>query len=173
MRILDRLRALRRRRPSRIGVRLFAFNLLVLFVPIAGMLYLDVYEDRLLETQERGMVQQARVAAAALSATGTLDETLATAVLRALGDHGEARIKIFARRRPAAGGLRPIRSPGSTTPDGVLQVLGDRRSPPASALSSGRRVRACQDLADGGATAMVRKCEDAADLQRGCGGRSG
>lgn len=92
---LTRLRALARRRPSRIGVRLFAFNLLVLFVPIAGIVYLDVYEGRLLETQERGMVQQARVAAAALGATGALDDTQAIAFLRALGDHGEARIKIF------------------------------------------------------------------------------
>ena len=85
MTIRQRLRALLRRRPSRIGMRLFAFNLLVLFVPIAGTLYLDVYEDRLLETQERGMVQQARVIAAALS-VGDLDQPRAQAVLSTLGD---------------------------------------------------------------------------------------
>ena len=114
--VVARLRALRRRRPSRIGVRLFAFNLLVLFVPIAGMLYLDVYEDRLLETQERGMVQQARMAAAALSALARWTSA-ATAVLRALGDHGDARIRCRARwsspRR-----LRPFRSPGAAAADG-------------------------------------------------------
>ena len=36
-------------RPSRIGLRLLTFNLLVLFLPVAGILYLDVYENRLLE----------------------------------------------------------------------------------------------------------------------------
>ena len=30
-------------RPSRIGLRLLAFNLLLLFLPFAGVLYLDVY----------------------------------------------------------------------------------------------------------------------------------
>jgi two-component system sensor histidine kinase ChvG len=34
-------------RPSRIANRLLAFNLLLLFLPIAGVLYLDVYEARL------------------------------------------------------------------------------------------------------------------------------
>ena len=97
MKIPRRLQARLRRRPSRIGMRLFAFNLLVLFVPIAGTFYLDVYEDRLLETQERGMVQQARVAAAALAPGGALDEARAAASLGALGDHGDARIRIYGR----------------------------------------------------------------------------
>ena len=56
------------RSPSRIAIRLLAFNLLLLFLPIAGILYLDVYETRLLEAQERAMVQQARLVAGALSA---------------------------------------------------------------------------------------------------------
>jgi two-component system sensor histidine kinase ChvG len=46
---------------------LLAFNLLVVFVPVVGVLYLDVYETRLLEAQERAMVQQARLVAAAVS----------------------------------------------------------------------------------------------------------
>jgi len=96
MNLPPRLRAFLRRRPSRIGARLFTFNLLVLFVPIAGTFYLDVYEDRLLETQERGMVQQARIAAAALGAGDSLDAERAADMLRALGDHGEARIRIIA-----------------------------------------------------------------------------
>jgi len=63
MRVITRIEHLLSTRPSRIGLRLFAFNLLVLFVPVAGILYLDVYESRLLQTQERGMVQQARTVA--------------------------------------------------------------------------------------------------------------
>ena len=37
---------------SRIGVRLLAFNLLLVFLPAAGILYLDVYETRLLEAHQ-------------------------------------------------------------------------------------------------------------------------
>ena len=44
-----------------IALRLFAFNLLLLFLPIAAILYLDVYEEALLSSQERSMVQQARL----------------------------------------------------------------------------------------------------------------
>lgn len=84
-----------RRRPSRIGVRLFAFNLLVLFVPVAAIFYLDVYEERLLDTQERGMVQQARLAAAALGTAAEFDGARAAAMLTALGQHTEARIRVF------------------------------------------------------------------------------
>ena len=117
MTIRQRLRALLRRRPSRIGMRLFAFNLLVLFVPIAGTLYLDVYEDRLLETQERGMVQQARVIAAALS-VGDLDQPRAQAVLSTLGDHGDARIRIYGRDGQLLGDsarFGPVAPPRATT----------------------------------------------------------
>ena len=53
-------------RPSGIGLRLLAFNLLVVFVPVIGVLYLDVYESRLRQSQEAGLAQQARVLAAAL-----------------------------------------------------------------------------------------------------------
>lgn len=81
-------------RPSRIGARLFAFNLLVLFVPVAGMFYLDVYESRLLEMQERGMVQQARLVAAAL-ANAPVDAASASAVLSRIAEHGDARVKVF------------------------------------------------------------------------------
>ena len=37
--------------PSRIVVRLLAFNLLLVFLPVAGILYLDVYQTRLLESE--------------------------------------------------------------------------------------------------------------------------
>ena len=46
---------------------MLAFNLLLVFLPAAGFLYLDVYEAQLLRAQERSMVQQGRILAAALS----------------------------------------------------------------------------------------------------------
>lgn len=88
-----RIRGLARPRLSRIGRRLLAFNLLVLFLPAAGLFYLDVYERRLLETQERGMVQQARIVAAALG-SAPLGES-AAALMERLGRRSEARLRVF------------------------------------------------------------------------------
>ena len=52
---------------TRLVVRLFLFNALLVFLPVAGLWYLDAYEQHLLEQQERAMVQQARLLAAALA----------------------------------------------------------------------------------------------------------
>jgi hypothetical protein len=57
----------------------------VLFVPVAGILYLDVYESRLLETQERGMIQQARMLAASID-DGEVVADRAMATLSRLDD---------------------------------------------------------------------------------------
>ena len=88
-------RRLFRARPSRIGRRLLAFNLLLVFLPVAGILYLDVYETRLLDVQERGMVQQARLVAAALGDREPLTTTDASQLLARFGRQGEARFRIY------------------------------------------------------------------------------
>jgi two-component system sensor histidine kinase ChvG len=85
--------AVRRLRRSRIGLRVLAFNLLVLFLPVAGILYLDVYEDRLLAVQERGMVEQARLVAAAIAENPNHDDTVR--FLARLGAEGDSRIRVF------------------------------------------------------------------------------
>ena len=46
---------------SRIGVRLLAFNILLVFLPVAGLASLDAYEQHLLDQQERSMVQLGRL----------------------------------------------------------------------------------------------------------------
>lgn len=61
-----------------------AFNLLLLFLPFAGILYLDVYEERLEEAQERAMAAEARVLAAALANRGPLEPAQAQRVLLAV-----------------------------------------------------------------------------------------
>jgi len=81
--------------PSRIGLRLLAFNLLVLFLPVAGILYLDVYEDQLLEAQERGMVEQGRIVAAALGGDEVLSPDAARALLARFGQQGDARVRVY------------------------------------------------------------------------------
>jgi two-component system sensor histidine kinase ChvG len=91
----------RARRPSRIAIRLLAFNLLLLFLPIAGILYLDVYEARLLEAQERAMIQHGRLVAGALSADSALDRVTSAAFITRLGQRGETRLRIY----DAGGGL--------------------------------------------------------------------
>ncbi len=82
-------------RPSRIGLRLLAFNLLAAFLPVAGILYLDVYETRLLEAQERGMVQQARLLAAALGDRDALSPSAAQDLLGRFGRVADARLRVY------------------------------------------------------------------------------
>ena len=77
-----------------ISIRLLLFNLLLVFLPAAGFLYLDVYERELLEAQERAMVQQGRHLAAALSERGELDRKLAGGLLDRLDRRTEARLRI-------------------------------------------------------------------------------
>jgi two-component system sensor histidine kinase ChvG len=81
--------------PSRIGLRLLAFNLLVVFVPVVGVLYLDVYETRLLQAQERAMVQQGRLLAAAAVTGGALDPARITEALTRLERQSEARLRVY------------------------------------------------------------------------------
>lgn len=52
---------------SRISFRLMAFNLLLVFLPVAGILYLGSYEQRLLGIQRRALQEEARLLAAAVA----------------------------------------------------------------------------------------------------------
>lgn len=79
---------------ARISVRLLLFNVLLVFLPAAGFFYLEVYEKELLEAQERAMVQQGRLAAAALAGQGPLDASAAKALLRRLEGRTESRLRI-------------------------------------------------------------------------------
>jgi two-component system sensor histidine kinase ChvG len=86
---------LRLRLPSRISARLLLFNILLVFLPVAGFLYLGVYEKQLLHDQERAMVQQGRLLAAALGDRPALDAATASGLLRRLDSRTEARLRIF------------------------------------------------------------------------------
>lgn len=79
---------------NRISVRLLAFNLLVVFVPLVALLSLGTYERQLLASLERSLVQQARVLAAALeeSGAGMADESWR--VLTALRQRSDARLRV-------------------------------------------------------------------------------
>ena len=118
------------RRFSRIGLRLFAFNLLVVFLPVAGVLYLDVYEARLRQMQEVSLIQQARLLAAALGDRPMLTADVANVFTR-FELRSDARFRVYG-------------------PDGRLLADSARHaaSAPAAEQSYGsgddRRVRARQ-----------------------------
>lgn len=83
---------------SRISIRLLAFNVLLVFLPAAGHLYLGTYERQLLEAQERAMVQQGRFLAAALGGNSTLKGEDATLFLMQLNQRFESRIRVVDRQ---------------------------------------------------------------------------
>lgn len=120
---------------SRIWIRLLAFNVLLVFLPAAGLLILDTYERQLLDGQERTMVQQARIMASALSGRGELDATEARRVLVELNQRLEARLRVVdADGRVVADSatLGPRREPGA---DGeTTERGGDGRQPRESLL---------------------------------------
>ncbi|HEY7500163.1 MAG TPA: ATP-binding protein [Vicinamibacterales bacterium] len=114
----SRLARIARKRPSRIGLRLLAFNLLLVFLPVAGILYLDVYETQLLQAQERGMVQQGRLVAAALGGGDDLTASDAVALLARLERRGDARIRVYDTRGAlVADSIRAYETPPERTSD--------------------------------------------------------
>jgi len=118
------------RAPSRIWVRLLAFNALLVIVPVAGVLFLGTYEQHLLAAQERTMVQEGRLLAASLEATGRLDTTDANNILLQLGQRHEARLRVVDRVGALVADsarLGPRREPD---PEGSVQVeaVGSRGS---------------------------------------------
>lgn len=88
---------------TRLAVRLFLFNALLVFLPVAGLWYLDAYEQHLLEQQERGMVQQARLFAAALAEVPVVpapavvtDRPAAQRILDRLEQSSDVRLRVVA-----------------------------------------------------------------------------
>lgn len=58
---------------SRISIRLLAFQLLLVFLPVAGVLFLGAYESRLESGEVRAITEEARIVAAAVVRDGALD----------------------------------------------------------------------------------------------------
>ncbi len=83
---------------SPIALRLLLFNVLLVFLPIAGLFSLRSLERQLLDLQERSMVQQGRLVSAALSQHTALTPEAARGLIERLGGHSEARIRVVDRR---------------------------------------------------------------------------
>lgn len=67
---------------ARISTRLLAFNLLLVFLPVAGSLYLGAYESRLESAEIRAMTDDARLLSALIGREGRLDAEAAGDLLR-------------------------------------------------------------------------------------------
>ncbi len=76
-----------------IAARLFIFNILVVFMPVAGFFSLSFYEDQLLTDMESSLVQQGRIISAWLAADG-VTSAAATELLLSLRQNHTARIRI-------------------------------------------------------------------------------
>jgi two-component system sensor histidine kinase ChvG len=130
-------------------VRLLAFNLLLVFLPVAGFLYLDTYERQLLRSLEHALAQQARVLAAALCDRGPLTREGATAPLRALAGRHEARFRIVdseGRLLADSSRLEPGGSPGGPASIGASPSAPAASSSPAPARSSAAPSRDAESL---------------------------
>lgn len=80
---------------SRISIRLLTFNLLLVFLPILGILFLATYEDQLLRLQENSMVQQGRLLAASLGGRSFVSSSEAQQVLANMEQRFDARLRVF------------------------------------------------------------------------------
>lgn len=126
-RFLRRLRATPRpggirRQISRIVVRMLAFNVLVVFLPVMGLFYLGTYAQHLLEAQERGMVQQGRVLAAALEAQHAFEQDAVQRLLHDLNGRVDARLRVFAADGRVLGDTSAM---GTGAPAGTTAASSD------------------------------------------------
>jgi two-component system sensor histidine kinase ChvG len=71
---------------------------LLVFLPAAGVLYLDVYERQELSALETSMVQQGRIMAAAIGEEGPIDPARATRILQRLERRLNARLRVLDRQ---------------------------------------------------------------------------
>jgi two-component system, OmpR family, sensor histidine kinase ChvG len=115
-------------RPSRIGQRILAFNLLALFLPVGGILYLDVYERELLAAQERGMVQQVRIVTESLAGDRDL-AVAAPALLQRIARRTDARIRVVSIDGAVVADTATL-APAPVEPaEASYSSVVDRRSP--------------------------------------------
>ncbi len=120
-----------RRLVSGISVRLLAFNVLLLFVPLVGLFSFDAYERTLLRAQEESMVQQGRLLAAALGGEGPIDAERAQAVLQRLQQRTTSRLRVLDAQALALADsstlgprLEPGEEPVAQEDGGLLYQIG-------------------------------------------------
>jgi two-component system sensor histidine kinase ChvG len=91
---------------KRITIRLLAFNLLLVFLPVAGVLYLGAYEARLESAENRSIAEQARIVAAAIGRDASLNPIDADELLART--HSEVRFRVLDTTGRVIADSRPI-----------------------------------------------------------------
>ncbi|MBI9104168.1 MAG: HAMP domain-containing protein [Spirochaetales bacterium] len=79
-----------------LSIRLLLFNILLIFLPLGSLLYLDTYEEQLLANQEQSMIQQGRILSAALN--GQNLEKEAIRIISNLDSRVDSRIRLLDAR---------------------------------------------------------------------------
>src|SRR5688572_30502601 len=113
---------------SRLTFRLLAFNLVLVFLPMAGVLFLSEYEQRLETAEIRDLTHRARLIAAAIAREGTLDpDAFEDVIRRAKIDDVRVRL-IDSSGRVVADSLEVVtplpQRPPRTDRENVLYRLG-------------------------------------------------
>ena len=110
---------------SRIWIRLLAFNVLLVFLPAAGMLYLASYEEELLVSQENAMAQEGRLLAAALAEPLLeLTNERARQLMERLNRRSASRLRILDTKGNVladSARLGPRREPGEGANEALLE----------------------------------------------------
>jgi two-component system sensor histidine kinase ChvG len=101
---------------ARLSVRLLAFNIVLVFLPVAGILFLGQYEERLETAETRDLTHRSRLIAVAIAREGTLDADAFEDVIR--------RAKIDDMR------VRLIDSTGRVVADSRFIVTPAAQAPP-------------------------------------------
>jgi two-component system sensor histidine kinase ChvG len=107
---------------SRISIRLLGFNILLVFLPVAGFLFLDTYEKQLLKEQEDSMVQQGRILASALSEKGALFYKYSKEILIRLKRKTDARLRIINRDGLLIADSSSILVPEEKSPEEEIEI---------------------------------------------------
>lgn len=100
---------------SRLAVRLLAFNVVLIFMPIAGVLFLGAYEEQLETAEIRDLTHRSRLIAAAIAQHGTLDaDAFEDVIRRAKID--DLRVRLIDSRGRVIADSREIVAPARQRP---------------------------------------------------------
>lgn len=100
---------------SRLAVRLLAFNVVLIFLPMAGVLFLSQYEERLETAEVRDLTHRSRLIAAAIARQGTLDaDAFEDVIRRAKID--DLRVRLIDSRGHVVADSREIVTPAPQRP---------------------------------------------------------
>lgn len=100
---------------SRLPIRLLAFNVVLVFLPIAGVLLLGQYEEQLETAEIRDLTHRSRLIAAATARQGTLDEDAFEDVVRR-AKIDDLRVRLIDSRGRVIADSREIIAPAPQRP---------------------------------------------------------